>query len=1281
MTRRTEIRGRYRRAYVVAWVLAVPALLVLALWWGSAREGSLALVLNLATRHAGAVGALQVQQVQGTLREGGRIGQLHWQQGSVRLQAQGVSLAWNWRDWVRGQMTLQDLHMDRLMLTLDAAGAPTQPLQSLVLPLALDLPFAVDDLVVQGATTVQAQGLRGHYRYELAADGSAGHRLIVSRVMLAQGRYQLDAQLQAQAPMALQGQLEGEVHTQLPGGMRIPLRAQARVQGQLAGGEALLQLQASLTGRGGAMPALQTTAQLRPWAPQPLSQVRLNLRDLNLADLWPKAPHTRLSGHADVQPLPGPAQWQARLALHNALEGPWDRQRLPLQQLQADGRYEAGQWQATAVQVRAGGGLLHAQGLWAPDATDGAPPWQGQVRWQHIRPSALHGALASWPVQGRLSARAQGTGSAFDLQLQPMAGAPASGRLQGLSLGELRARGVWDGPSVHLTDLWLNAAQARLQAQGLLDRKSLAFDGLVSLAFPGGQARSRGRLVWDMNPGDDKPPGGGELQITLDQAALAWRWLQSLSSPWTGPLAMGDWQTRGRGHLSLGWQGPLLHALRAALTPRGVVPDVQLQARLDLPELVLQPPDGAESLTLLDWQTRLDGPLSALSLKHQGRVNHGPWQAALTTQGELNLTQDWAGQVSLHRLALVLDDHARALTWQLVPPPSTTLQWRWRDGTVQLAPGQLLLGLRTKPDETDVRDASTVPLSWQQLAWGPEGLKTRGQLQNLPLAWLERLTGPGRQPLADAGLSGALWLQGDWALHWPRDGATPVSLQAQLRHQRGDLALALDEGRSAQTVSAGLREAVLQLWAQGPQLQARLRWDSERAGQLHAQVNTRLQAGPDGWHWPADAALSGQVQTQLPQMGVWSLLAPPGWRMRGVLQAQAELSGSRARPHWQGRVQGTQLALRSTVNGFEWVNGQLLARLEGDQLVIERFSVEGPGGVQSGGRLQAQGWARWRAASAGRQGQAEIDLQLQAERLRVSDRPDRRLVVSGALQSQLRGAQLRLRGALVADQAAFLLSDEVTPRLGGDVVIKGRAVDPVQLGPRVEPDVQIEVDLGKAFAVKGHGLDVVLQGRLDVRSTPGQAAPRLLGEVRTTRGSYRAYGADLDIEAGVLRFAGPYDNPQLDIVAVRPNLNQRVGVQVWGTVQAPVLRLVSEPELPDTEKLSWLVLGRSAAGPGGEAAILQQAALSLLGRGGKSLDQSLAGALGLDEVGLRTDANQPSLVLGKRLSSRLYVLYGQSLGGAVSTVSVFYDLSRRLTLRARAGESSAMELVFTLPYD
>ena len=44
-----------------------------------------------------------------------------------------------------------------------------------------------------------------------------------------------------------------------------------------------------------------------------------------------------------------------------------------------------------------------------------------------------------------------------------------------------------------------------------------------------------------------------------------------------------------------------------------------------------------------------------------------------------------------------------------------------------------------------------------------------------------------------------------------------------------------------------------------------------------------------------------------------------------------------------------------------------------------------------------------------------------------------------------------------------------------------------------------------------------------------------------------------------------------------------------------------------------------------------------------------------------------TVTLGKRLSNRLYVAYERSLAGTLGTLSLFYDVSRHLTLRARTG--------------
>jgi translocation and assembly module TamB len=327
-----------------------------------------------------------------------------------------------------------------------------------------------------------------------------------------------------------------------------------------------------------------------------------------------------------------------------------------------------------------------------------------------------------------------------------------------------------------------------------------------------------------------------------------------------------------------------------------------------------------------------------------------------------------------------------------------------------------------------------------------------------------------------------------------------------------------------------------------------------------------------------------------------------------------------------------------------------------------------------------------------------MDLVAEAQSLRMSTRADRRLVVSGHVSAQLADARLAINGSLKAMEALFILPDDSTPRLGDDVRVRVRGAQggtvlapavSTQAGLRLVPDVAITLDLGDSFEVRGRGLNTRLAGSLELRSNADtKQVPRLTGSLRTVRGTYKAYGQQLAIEEGVLRFSGPFDNPSLDILALRPNLQQRVGVQVNGTALAPVVRLYADPDLPDSEKLAWLVLGRSAANGGAESALLQQAAMALLGGSGPGITARLAQSLGLDELSMGSGANNAdgtttgaTVRLGKRLSRDFYVTYESSMADTLGTLYIFYDLSRRLTLRAQSGQQSAVDLIFTLRYD
>ncbi|MBK5206791.1 MAG: translocation/assembly module TamB domain-containing protein, partial [Polaromonas sp.] len=928
-----------------------------------------------------------------------------------------------------------------------------------------------------------------------------------------------------------------------------------------------------------------------------------------------------------------------------------------------------------------------------------APGLDGQL--QGVNPALLHTQLAPLLLDGQATMRSQGAATGFeasvkaaDQSAKATSKAPASrtparqnALLGRLTLRDASATGSWNpqqaGGTLVLSALRVRTDDAELSGQMEVQPAAPGGKGKLALMAPGLDATLQGEVR--------KTRGGGSLSVNGRDAAQALRWLQKLPGL---PAALQTASASGSAELTASWQGGWL--------------DPALQARLKLPSLdwpMTAPASAASSsattasatpsiLKIRALQATLSGRMSQAQLSTQGRIEVDQRRFAVQLAadgGRVNpaaaLSESaWQGLLKQFSVSVEAPSLG-AGAWRLVTRDAVPLKWRPTSagGVFESGAGEALLSApATAP--------SQATLTWQPVRWRPGELITSGKITGLPMAWIELL---GGAQLAGAGLGGTLLLDGEWDATL----GDSLRLKASLARSSGDITVQAEtvQGTSAR-VAAGVRQAQLSLVSDGEALTLALRWDSERAGSADGQLKTRLArapagAGIGGWLWPADAPLNGQLRAQLPRIRVWSVLAPPGWRLRGSLGADIAIGGTRAAPQLTGDLQANDLALRSVVDGIEFGNGRLRARLDGTRMRINEFTLQGAGDKGTGGLLTAQGEAGWI------EGRPQVALSAKLERLRASLRTDRQITVSGQLQASLKGEQTELTGKLVIDQAHIILPDEGTPRLGDDVLVRtarGAAAGekaPAQTSAStsdkaVRPlKLAVQIDLGHDFRIQGKGIDTRVRGTLALYGDSLRDA-RLTGTVNTAGGAYRAYGQRLDVEQGMLRFTGPIDNPALDILAIRPNLTQRVGVQITGTALLPRVRLYAQPELPDAEKLSWLVIGRPSAVGGAEAALLQQAALALLGSKSGGLSGGLAASLGLDELSYRGGSSsadgsttEGAITLGKRFSRNFYAAYERSISGALGTLYVFYDLSQRFTVRAQAGQQSAVDLIFTLSYD
>lgn len=1257
-----------------------------ALWIWAGSEGSLSMALQWAAR----LQPLTAEGVSGSLRAGGRVRLLQWQDATLRVRAEDVALTWQPLMLIQGRLRL-DRFSAGLLRIEDLRGSKGQaapaPPESLTLPLDVSvLRFELARFEWAGTPAFEAHALAGRYDYT-----ALRHNLQLEHAQVAGGLYQARASLGARDDLALEATISGTFTASVPGGSAsLPLSFDASLRGPLANIRLRAILRSGTTGTptGTATttgPHATATARITAWAAQPLPDAMADLRDVDLAMLWPRAPHTRLSGEVRIQPG-GARAWEWNSALSNALPGPWDRGRLPVQRLQADGEWRDGIVMVHSLNARLGGGRLQARGEWLGEAHPApSSDWRIKAHWENVNPAALHSRLAPLPLHGKASVEGVGGAVNFDVALEALATARGAGGAGGaaqdlaaLHLRDGRATGRWSGGVLSLRSARLRSREATLDAQLDITPATRSGSGHIMLDAPGLQARAQGML--------SEATGTGTLRIDGRDLSQAASWLRSLPGM---PAALQGAAVQGRGQLQVTWQGGWR--------------DPALKGQFDLPALDLRiaPASSTEGglaagvpLEIRAGLITLDGRLSQARVGVRSRMQWGARRYTLdaTARGGRDGVSAAAWQGTLDALHLSVQDPALGPDpWRIDTRGAVPLRWNSTDGSFEVAAGEALLrapdaAARLAPARDAASGAGAGPaaatearIAWQPLRRRAGQLGSAGRITGLPLAWVELLGGPR---LSGSAVTGNLMFDGEWDAQL---GET-LRLRATLARSRGDITVLTENTDGIPTrVAAGVREARLTLRSDADAVTLALRWDSERAGTIDGQATTRLSPGAAGagWRWPDDAPLSGRLRAQLPRIGVWSLLAPPGWRLRGALQADMALAGTRGAPRFTGNLRANDLALRSVVDGIEFGQGRLRASVDGARLRIEEFTLQGAGDRGAGGTLTARGEAAWV------DGKPQVRLDARLNRLRASIRTDRQVTVSGEVRGLLGGQDAEISGQLRIDQARIQLPDQNRPRLGDDVILRNEsgappaAKAPAGTGARTLK-LNLTLDLGQDLRVEGRGMDTRLGGVLTIG---GQSldAPRLTGTVRTIGGQYRAYGQRLQVEQGVLRFNGPIDNPALEILAIRPNLTQRVGVQITGTALLPRVRLYADPDIPDAEKLSWLVVGRPAASGGAEALLLQQAAMALLGRSGGGISGGLAVALGLDELSLRGgtagDATEGSITLGKRFSRNFYAAYERSLSGALGTLYVFYELSRSFTVRAQAGQQSAVDLIYTLSYD
>ena len=1234
---------------ILAVVLALLAGTVAVLTATPAGFGWLTRTLTSLTQ-----GQVKLEGVAGDLFGPLSIRRIEVQTDTRRITVENARLQWQPRDLLHGRLDISRLAARRV--TLDILKKSPEPLSP---PATLRLPFALNIGQLDVAEIVVRNPLGawnfGNARLRVTDEG-AGYRLQLTSLSTPWAGVSGQLQLNKDAPFALRGGFQAQAS--LP----VPVTARLTLQGVLAAIDARIEARAEGMD-------FAASGEVAPFGEVMLTRLVLAGRGIDPGRLHPGAPRANLAFSGVFEGQPG-ERLLGSFSLANSRAGRLDEGRLPVVNVRGALLGDLDHAEFTALELDLGqAGRFDGDGQWR----DGR--YRLNLNSPQLNLAGLHRSLYPTRIKGAFQLAGNAT-------RQQVSGQFAEGDGQG------RFSVDYEAGRFRLTELDFSSRGAKLHANGRLNlagkRDFAAQFNLAGLnpahfgRFPSARLMARGEVEGRLEPElflrtrFELPDGELEGRPLRGQGRLSYEHgslrdaevdlnladnLIKFSGSYGRPGDKVAWSVNAPalGRLGLGFSG----RLTSQGTLSGSLGQLRINLVADAQTLRLPGVGEAENLTLkLDLQATADGLLNG-ELIGQDLVLAGQKiaSARVSVQGrrsahEIAIETRLADRNGDARLRGGLDAHGHWRGQML----ALNIQGPWPVKLLASAP--LALGRDAQSLENASFSVMGGRVDVLTLERQGSRLTSRGSLHNLPLLPALALLDEPVPFTTD------LRLAGNWDL---RLGET-LDGSLNLQRQSGDVRYSDSE----LNLDVGLQLLTLALQAEAGQVNARLEVSTAQAGRISARGQGRVVRQDGRVMLPDTAPIDFTVLADVPDLRLLRAILPLGVKADAHLKLDLKGSGTLARPILEGVMQADAIRFAMAEEGIHIRDGSLKLILAQDKLTVSDGLLEG-----KEGRIRVQGMTSLR--------RPEAELTLVFEHFAALTRSDRQVRLSGTTRLAYAQKRLHLEGKLRADKARVSMPEAGRPEMSSDVKIVGRAERPVPVSRRFPIHLNLELDLGNDFRFKGAGLDSRLGGQIRLLTSGDRL--QATGAIKIEEGKFDAYGQVLDIERGVLSFIGPLDNPGLDILALRKPAEVTVGVLVAGTVKRPRVSLYSDPAMPDTEKLSWLVLGQGLQNADQQqAAILSAAAGALLSRSeSASLEAQLADTLHLDSIAVRggskEDLSDTVISVGKRLSSRATVSFEQSLDGLSQVVKVIYRLNPGFRLEASGGDDNSLDVFYSREYD
>ena len=412
----------------------------------------------------------------------------------------------------------------------------------------------------------------------------------------------------------------------------------------------------------------------------------------------------------------------------------------------------------------------------------------------------------------------------------------------------------------------------------------------------------------------------------------------------------------------------------------------------------------------------------------------------------------------------------------------------------------------------------------------------------------------------------------------------------------------------------------------------------------------------------------------------------PGMRvLEGNITMAGGIGGTLTKPQFYGDVKLADGRIAMLDLPVNLTDVDIDAKIRGTQATIDGKFNSGTG---SGTLIGTVNW----------QQKLQAKLSIVGERLVLTQPPLLLAEVNPDIDIIIRPGDryVNIEGAVSVPSATIRppeASEDIITQTEDAIVIDRRLIgnieDVLAVSKPWSINADIGIDLGDDINFRGFGAVIPLAGALNINQS-GTGIMRAKGVVQVSRRtSIDAFGQNLELNYGQVRFNGDVMKPNLSIEAVKIIDGKTVGLRVKGDTENPNIIVFNNAGLTQQRAMNALVTGRinntgatQISEQGFKSQVtnnLAAAGLSFGLSGTRGLTNQIGQAFGLQ--GLTVDASGSSedtnVNVTGYVTPDLYIRYGVGVFNAQNSLSIRYQLTRRIYVEATSAAENAVDVVYS----